>query len=464
MVTLQHTNDKVLRSLFDPNKGTVSREVYVNEAIYQQELEQIWGRCWILLGHESMVPNPGDFVTRRMGEEEVLVVRDRKDKKVHAFLNSCRHKGMKVCRYDDGNTLVFTCPFHGWSYDTDGRLVGVAYFADAYNGELDKSQWGLHEVGQLCNFYGSLWATWDPKAPSFEDYLGPFGPSLRHVMQSSEGEDNGVEIFNPIIKWRLPTNWKVPAFSSSTDPTHAAMTHRSVNVAAIGPQGDVEGGNRSPMRTPFPKKNYVIGDHNLGHGGGYTAYENPGVPEHKNTWIEPGVDEYFREATAKKAEVYKDTIMAGHGHGGGHFAVWPSFVIDHWRIRPYYPHGVGGTERHSMYAVDKNAPKEVKDAMRHYVMRYNGPSGVTESDDMENWNYVFPASLGTVAQRLPYNFEAGLGHEFTNDRLSGVSFNNSPSEESQRARFSRWLAFMEAKSWDDLYPLNKKADHNIWKR
>ena len=82
MVTLQHTNDKVLRSLFDPNKGTVSREVYVNEAIYQQELEQIWGRCWILLGHESMVPNPGDFVTRRMGEEEVLVVRDRKDKKV----------------------------------------------------------------------------------------------------------------------------------------------------------------------------------------------------------------------------------------------------------------------------------------------------------------------------------------------------------------------------------------------
>ncbi|MGH8055978.1 MAG: Rieske 2Fe-2S domain-containing protein, partial [Candidatus Entotheonellia bacterium] len=121
-------------------------------------------------------------------------MRDRSDKSIRAFLNSCRHKGMKVCRYDDGNTLVFTCPFHGWSYDTKGRLVGVAYYDEAYNKALDKSQWGLHEVAQLCNYYGSIWATWDPKAPSFEDYLGPFAASLRHVMQSTDGEDAGVEI------------------------------------------------------------------------------------------------------------------------------------------------------------------------------------------------------------------------------------------------------------------------------
>ena len=126
---------------------------------------------------------------------------------------------MKVCRYDDGNTLVFTCPFHGWSYDTDGRLVGVAYYDAAYqDGELDKSQLGLREVAQLCNYYGSIWATWDPKAPSFEDYLGPFAASLRHVLQSTDGEDSGVEVFNPVQKWRVPTNWKIPAFSSSTDP------------------------------------------------------------------------------------------------------------------------------------------------------------------------------------------------------------------------------------------------------
>ena len=112
--------DRSLRSLVDPDNGLIARDTYVNEAIYQQELEQIFSRAWLFVGHETQVPNPGDFIRSRMGEEEVILVRDRKDQRLHVFLNSCRHKGMKVCRYDDGNTLVFTCPFHGWSYDTDG--------------------------------------------------------------------------------------------------------------------------------------------------------------------------------------------------------------------------------------------------------------------------------------------------------------------------------------------------------
>jgi hypothetical protein len=81
---------------------------------------------------------------------------------------------------------------------------------------------------------------------------------------------------------------------------------------------------------------------------------------------------------------------------------------------------------------------------------------------MENWNYAFPASLGITAQKLPYNFEMGLGHGFEDDRVPGFTLNKFPSEEPARARFSRWLAFMEAKSWDDLYPLNKNVDHKVF--
>src|SRR6184192_1250115 len=91
-----------------------------------RRVEQIFARCWLFIGHESLVPNPGDFVTTRMGTEEVILVRDRKDGKIRAFLNSCRHRGEKVCRYDAGNALVFTCPFHAWTYDTKGELVGAA--------------------------------------------------------------------------------------------------------------------------------------------------------------------------------------------------------------------------------------------------------------------------------------------------------------------------------------------------
>jgi phenylpropionate dioxygenase-like ring-hydroxylating dioxygenase large terminal subunit len=373
---------------------------------------------------------------------------------------------MKVCRYDDGNALVFTCPFHGWSYDTDGRLVGVAFYKDAYDEKLDKSEWGLHEVAQMANYYGSIWATWDRNAPPFEDYVGSYAPSIRHAFRGSDGEDNGIELFNPVIKWRIPTNWKFPGFSFAVDSTHTAMTHRSVNVAAIGPQGERDGGSRSPLSAPFPSKSFTASDHRLGHGGMYRFNEAPGVPPYIDTWVEPGVDEYYRKTNELRQKKFKDEYLQGAalgtaGAGVSHFAIFPNVVIDHWRILPWHPHGVGVTESWRLYPVDKNAPKEVKDAQRHYVMRYCGPTGVTESDDMENWNYAFPASLGTMAQKLPYNFQQGLGRGRPDERVPGMVLDKRASEEPARARFSRWLAFMEAKSWDELYPVNKGSSQRL---
>src|SRR5258708_25223388 len=258
--------DSALRKLVDLDKGLVAREIYVNEDIFRQELERVFARAWLFVGHESQIPNPGDFVVSRMGAEEVLLVRDRKAK-VHVFLNTCRHRGMKVCRYDDGNTLVFTCPFHGWSYDTDGRLVGVPYFKAAYKGRLDKTLFGLHEVAQMTNYYGSIWATWDSKAPSFEAYLGPYADAVRRCFEATDGTDAGVELFKPVYKWRIPCNWKFPAVSFDGDRAHAAMTHRSINVAAIGPQGDRNGGSRHVIHAERSQTNYEMSAPELGHGG-----------------------------------------------------------------------------------------------------------------------------------------------------------------------------------------------------
>jgi phenylpropionate dioxygenase-like ring-hydroxylating dioxygenase large terminal subunit len=143
--------------LVDMATGRISREIFVNEEIYREELERVFARAWLFIGHESQIPNPGDFFVSGMGEESVILCRDRAGE-IHVFLNSCRHRGMKVCRYDEGNTPVFTCPYHGWSYGTDGKLVGVPYFREAYHSELDRSQWGLVEVAQLCNYKGGIWA------------------------------------------------------------------------------------------------------------------------------------------------------------------------------------------------------------------------------------------------------------------------------------------------------------------
>ena len=74
-----------------------------------------------------------------MGEESVILTRDQKGE-VHVFLNSCTHRGMKVCRYDEGNTRTFTCPYHAWSYKIDGTLKS----ARLMNGNFIESEWSLH--------------------------------------------------------------------------------------------------------------------------------------------------------------------------------------------------------------------------------------------------------------------------------------------------------------------------------
>src|SRR5262245_1837134 len=159
--------------LVDMASGQISREIFVNETIYQQELEQVFTRAWLFVGHASQIPKPGDFFVSCMGEESVILCRDREEQ-IHVCVNSCRHRGMKVCWYGERHTPGVTCPYHGWSYATDGKLVGVPCFKEAYHGQLDKSKWELVEVAQLANYKGTIWATWDATAPPLLEYLGDF--------------------------------------------------------------------------------------------------------------------------------------------------------------------------------------------------------------------------------------------------------------------------------------------------
>src|ERR1700729_4299550 len=161
------TNQLPIDQLIDPAHGIISREIFVSPEFHRAELEKLFTRAWLFIGHESQIPHPGDFFVSRMGEESVILCRDR-ERAIHVFLNTCRHRGMKVCRYDEGNTPLLTCPYHAWSYSLDGKLVGVPMSNPLYDGVLDRSQWGLIEVAQLANYKGAIFATWDPKAPSFE--------------------------------------------------------------------------------------------------------------------------------------------------------------------------------------------------------------------------------------------------------------------------------------------------------
>ena len=90
--------------MIDLERGLISRDIFARDDIFNEEQEKLFTRAWLFVGHESLIPEAGDYFLSRMGTESVIVSRDRA-RQIHVLLNTCRHRGMKVCLYDQGNTL-----------------------------------------------------------------------------------------------------------------------------------------------------------------------------------------------------------------------------------------------------------------------------------------------------------------------------------------------------------------------
>src|SRR3982751_525061 len=110
----------------DPARGIyrARRDIFTDPDLFELEMRYIFEGNWIYLAHESQLANNNDYLTLFMGRQPVIVSRDRKGQ-LHAVLNACAHRGAMVCRRPKDNRSTWTCPFHGWTYSNDGRLLKV---------------------------------------------------------------------------------------------------------------------------------------------------------------------------------------------------------------------------------------------------------------------------------------------------------------------------------------------------
>lgn len=418
-----------LTGLVDADSGLVSRRIFIEQKIYERELEQIFARCWLFLCHESQVPKPGDFIAAYMGEDPVLVVRDSQGK-VNAFLNVCRHRGNRLCRADMGNAAAFICAYHGWAYGNDGSLQGVPNLRDAYYGELDQKRWGLVPVAQIGSYKGLIFATFDPSAPSLLDYLGEAAWYLDSMFDRREG---GVEVVGGMHKWVIPCNWKLPAENFGGDAYHTVWTHLSA----------MRTGFSSTFRASRASKGSVVCP---GNGHCFITVD-PKDP------IDPPVPEILAYEENIRAEVDQRLGARYRKVKPIVGTVFPNFSMlraNSNTLRVWHPRGPSKIEVWAWAFVDKSAPAEIKDALRLAALRGFGPSGTFEQDDMDNWQGCTTSSQGVVARRYPVNMQMGLGHERFDEDLGAWASDYRFSESNHRHFYRRWAQVMAASSWSEI--------------
>jgi hypothetical protein len=164
----------------------------------------------------------------------------------------------------------------------------------------------------------------------------------------------------------------------------------------------------------------------------------------------PAVEEYFRHCDEERQRrLGKGARLLGLV--GEVFPNMAYLARQPRSIAVWHPRGALKTEAWRWFLVDADAPKEVKEVLRHYYMRYSGPAGMTEQDDMENWNDATAASQGTIARRNPYNYQMAMGRANPNDVVPGL-VTDGYNEQNQRGMYRRWAELMDARSWDSIPP------------
>ncbi|MDB5795988.1 MAG: angular dioxygenase large subunit [Noviherbaspirillum sp.] len=417
------------------NRPTVSPDAFSPER-YQAELDRVFRRSWLFVGHDSLIQKNGDFFASYMAEDPVIVQRDQSGK-VRVFLNRCRHRGNLLNVYDRGNAPSFTCSYHGWCF-TDGELTGVPFVRDAYCGEIDRANLGLIEP-KVQVYGGLIFACWEHGVAPLDEYLGDARWWLDHFLLREEL--GGLEVVPGQQRYIVPTNWKLPAENFAGDYYHFATTHGSV-VSALAKTEDKRIAATGATATKDKKSHYFCSAANHGRGVAHGFYEVSSgqaplaqdlriaeqLGKEAIDWVherERLLNEKLKSFQARPYSFHVANIFPNFALIGVGSAFYGKGLILH------HPRGASRTEAWVWCAVEKNAPEVVKKHQRYVLTQRQSAAGLVAPDDHENFERISETLASGVARKVPFHYDMAINHETKDAR---------PTEWSEQANWPGKLA------------------------
>ena len=427
-----------LAMLVQPDR--VHRSVYADPGLFELEMERIFGRAWLVMGHESQVRAAGDFFTTRLAREPVIVVR-QEDGSVAVLVNRCAHLGATVCAERRGNTQRFVCPYHGWSYDTAGQLRAVPIPSGYKNENL--SPLGLRRVPRVAMYRGFIFASAAPSGPSLEEFLGPASASFDDFVDRAPGGE--LEVAGGIFKHAYHGNWKL-MLENHLDGVHPAHVHASsVAVARGAPEPGAPGEEhyfdiavRQTRQNGAPESLWEsIGVWATPRGHGWLG------DYHTDTRLVAGLgnpvfDEYRRRLAARVGKAETERIL---GVTRWNTIVYPScsFMGQFRQLRIIHPVAVDRSVVYTYSFRMKDAPLQMFRDTIAFANVVNGTGSWVLTDDLEVYERV-QRGFGSGAVEWAY---IGRGHGADFDEPDGTRRGGTgTSEVFIRAQFRAWLDYM----------------------
>ena len=422
-----------IAGLVQPDR--VHKSVYTDPAIFDLEMQRIFGRAWVYVGHESQVKAAGDYHRALIGREDVFMVRGP-DGAVHVLFNRCPHKGAQLVAFADGNAGKFIrCPFHGWNFRCDGGLHSVPARAGYDGTAFDETDpnFSIRRVPRQASYRGFVFASLAADGEDLATFLGGIRTSIDNFCdRAPEGE---VEVAGGVFRVWHHSNWKI-FFENLNDTSHPMVTHESsVNAARARYKA-------LPPGTPMPFKLHIID----GNGEPYEFWDKLEMVAYDRGHSYMGA--IFKPPTDPISLAHIETLKAAYGDSKAqeileiqrhNSIIYPSCSphTSFQQLRVISPVAVDRTMVEIYTFRLKGAPDSVFQRAVTYANVVNSPSSNVMPDDVEVYARTQQGLQTDGGDWVSLHRDAGRDRP-----IAGGFTANGLSELPMRNQFRAWAQYM----------------------